>query len=205
MNEQQGTEKEISLPEAARDGETSVEASLAARGSVRDYSKKSLSLAELGQLLWAAQGTTTGGRRTTPSAGALYPLEIYVLAGSVDGLDCGLYRYRPTGHKLLQTDGADLRAALASAALSQEQVEKAAAVIVIAAVVERTAAKYGQRAARYVHIEVGAAAENVYLQATALELGTVYIGAFSDTRVKQVLKLPEAESPFAILPVGRPR
>ena len=193
----------VPLPEPVLDGQVSVEAALAGRRSVREYAAAPLSLAEAGQLLWAAQGVTRGGRRTAPSAGALRPLEVYLLAGSVDGLAPGLYRYRPPGHELVMLRDEDLRAALAAAALGQEQVEDAPAVIVIAAVVERTAVKYGQRALRYVHMEVGAAAENVYLQAEALGLGTVFVGAFSDARVGQVLGLASAEQPFSILPVGK--
>lgn len=204
MNEQQGA-RTVTLPEPRREGELSVEAALEARHSVREFSGESMTLAQVGQLLWAAQGMTGGGRRAAPSAGALYPLEVYLLAGDVDGLAAGLYRYRPRGHELVQTSGDDVRPALVSAALDQDWFEGAPAVMVIAAVVSRTAVKYGDRAARYVHMEVGAVAENVYLQAAALGLGTTYVGAFDDARVRQVLSLSQDESPFAILPVGRPR
>ena len=194
----------VALPAPVLEGSTSVEAALAGRGSVREYSGRAVGLAEVGQLLWAAQGITQGGRRTAPSAGALYPLEIYVLAGNVDGLEPGLYRYRPQGHELARTAAEDRRGALASAALGQGQVSAAPVVLVIAGVIERTAVKYGDRAERYVQMEVGAAAENIYLQAGALGLGTVFVGAFSDGRVAQVMGLGEGERPFAILPVGWP-
>ncbi len=198
-------ERAIPLPEPAREGEVSLEETLDGRRSVREFGDEALTVGQVGQMLWAAQGTTRGGRRTAPSAGALYPLELYLAAGAVEGVATGLYRYRPAGHDLLRVGDEDLRGALADAALGQEQIEEAPAVIVIAGVVERTAVKYGQRAVRYVHMEVGAAAENVYLQATALGLGTVYIGAFNDTRVKQLLGLPGDQQPLALLPVGRPR
>lgn len=183
----------------------SVEAALLQRHSVREYSGDPLTLVELSQLLWAAQGVThSRGMRTAPSAGALYPLELYVIVGRVDGLEKGLYRYRIGDHDLQEVSREDLQDELTAAALGQDCVADAAAVIVIAGVVERSAVKYGERALRYVHMEVGAVAENVYLQATALGLGTVYVGAFRDARVKQVLRMPEAEEPYAILPVGRP-
>jgi SagB-type dehydrogenase family enzyme len=194
----------VPLPDPRLQGETSVEAALVARKSLREYSGGPLSLAELSQLLWAAQGVThAGAGRTAPSAGALYPIELYVVAGNVENLGRGVYRYRIGSHDLVEVMAEDLQAELAAAALGQESVEDAAAVIVVAGVIERTAQKYGQRAVRYVHMEVGAVVENVYLQATALGLGTVFVGAFSDTKVKQVLGMPDEESPFALLPVGR--
>ncbi len=127
-----------------------------------------------------------------------------MVAVRVDGVDPGLYKYRIGEHELLEVTRESVHPELVSAALGQECVRDAAAVLVIAGVVERTAAKYGGRAERYVHMEVGAVAENVYLQAAALGLGTVYVGAFNDNRVKQVLRMPAEEAPFAILPVGRP-
>ena len=148
--------------------------------------------------------TNGGRRRTVPSAGALYPLELYLLAGEVDGLQVGLYRYLIGRHELSEVAAADVRPQLADAALRQDWMVGAAAIIVIVGVVERTASKYGQRAIRYVHMEVGAATQNIYLQATALGLGTVIVGAFSDGLVKDVLGLSEVEQPFCILPVGRP-
>jgi SagB-type dehydrogenase family enzyme len=203
---QQERARIITLPEPRQDGEMSVEAALLQRHSVREYSGDPVTLAELSQLLWAAQGIThSRDMRTAPSAGALYPLELYVVAGRVDGLERGLYRYRIGDHDLLEVSREDLQDELAAAALAQDCVADAAALIVVAGVVERTAVKYGERALRYVHMEVGAVAQNVYLQATALGLGTVYVGAFRDARVKQALGMPDPEDPFAILPVGRPQ
>jgi SagB-type dehydrogenase family enzyme len=196
----------VPLPKPRLSGLVSLETALNERRSVREYSGDPVSLAELSQLLWAAQGVThPGGGRTAPSAGALYPIELYVLAGDVTGMEGGLYRYRIGRHELVELSREDLRRQLADAALGQPQVEAAAAVIVFAGVVARTAAKYGQRALPYVHMEVGCVVQNVHLQAAALRLGTVYIGAFRDARVKQLLDMPEAESPLAILPVGRLR
>jgi SagB-type dehydrogenase family enzyme len=158
------------------------------------------------QLAWAAQGVTeTRGRRTAPSAGALYPLELLVVAGSVEGLEPGVYRYRPSGHSLLELTRGDVRAALAAAALGQEWMADAPCVLVLGAVYERTTGKYGARGERYVHIEVGLAAQNTQLQATALGLGSVVVGAFDDGRVRTRLGLGSDERPLALLPVGRRR
>ncbi|UCC75272.1 MAG: SagB/ThcOx family dehydrogenase [Gemmatimonadota bacterium] len=195
----------IALPDPRTDSDMSVEAALRERHSVRDYSDEPLRLGEISQVLWAAQGVTHGYGRTAPSAGALFPLELYVVAVRVDGLEPGLYKYRIGDHELLEVTRENVHSDLVDAALSQDCVADAAAVIVIGAVVERTAVKYGGRAERYVHMEVGAVAENVCLQAAALGLGTVYVGAFNDKRVKQVLGMPREEAPFALFPVGRPR
>jgi SagB-type dehydrogenase family enzyme len=200
------TVESVALPAAKRTGKLEVEAALGARRSVREFAARALSLAELSQLLWAAQGTTTAdGRRTAPSAGALYPLEVSVVAVNVTGLPAGVYRYRPDGHRLLPVATGDRRRALAAAALEQDWMRPAPAALVIAAVFARSERKYGERAARYVHFEAGCAAENVALQAVALGLGTVVVGAFQDREVQAVAALDADERPLAILPVGRPR
>jgi SagB-type dehydrogenase family enzyme len=188
------------------DGPVAVEEALARRRSVREYTEEGLSLAEVGQLLWAAQGVSgEKGRRTAPSAGALYPLETYLVAGAVTGLAPGVYRYEPRHHRLRLHRPGDVRAALADSALEQEWVAEAPALLLLGAVYARTASKYGARAPRYVHIEVGHAAQNVYLQAVGLGLGTVVVGAFHDARLAEVVALPPDVEPVAILPVGRPR
>jgi len=196
----------IILPQPILDSEFSVEESLAKRRSVRDYSAQSLSLAEISQLLWAAQGVNRpGGYRTAPSAGALYPLEIYLVSGQVDDLPAGVYRYSPEEHGLNLVLSGDIRQELSKAALGQDSIQNAPAVIVITAVHERTTVKYSNRGIQYVHMEVGSAAENVYLQAESLGLGTVFIGACHDDQVSQVLELDGQEQPLCIMPVGRPR
>jgi SagB-type dehydrogenase family enzyme len=194
----------LPLPEPAYDGDVSVEAALRERRSVRDYAARPLTLAEVGQLLWAAQGITGDNQRyrTAPSAGALYPLELYVVAGDVRDLDPGVYRYRPAGHALEPIAGGDVRPALAGAALEQTWVEEGAVVLVVAGVYERTTQKYGERGRQYVHMEAGHAAQNVYLQAAALELGTVAVGAFRDDEVQRVVGLAPDEVPLYLLPVG---
>jgi len=194
----------VSLPEPRKDGDVSVEQSMLHRRSTRSYSGEPLTLTEVSQLLWAAQGITSpGGYRTAPSAGALYPLELYIVVGNVEGLEAGIYKYEPTGHELNLLVGSDFRSKLASAALSQSSVATGAMSIVFTAVYDRTTVKYGDRGIRYVHIEVGHAAQNLCLQAVALDLGAVTVGAFSDGSVAKLLDLPDDETPLYIIPVGR--
>ena len=194
----------IALPKPVLTGSASLEQLLAQRRSIRDYQDTKLELAEIGQLLWAAQGITDSrGFRTAPSAGALYPLELYVVAGRVEGLAEGVYHYNPGHHQLVKTSDNDLQDALTQVALSQDCIKNASAVIVFTADYERTTRKYGNRGIRYVHIEVGHAAENLFLQAEALGLSTVDVGAFKDDEVAKVLQLPADLQPLLLMPVGR--
>ncbi|WP_204801649.1 SagB/ThcOx family dehydrogenase [Mycobacterium riyadhense] len=196
----------LKLPAVRLDSPVSFESAMQHRRSVRNYADKPLFLGEVSQLLWSAQGIILKGvYRTAPSAGALYPLEVYLLVGAVDGLETGIYKYLPSGHQLLKVSSQDKRDDLYLAALKQEPIRKAPIVIVFAAVYQRTQVKYGDRAQRYVDMEVGSATQNVYLQATALDLGTAFIGAFSDEQVKTTLSLAEDEQALGLMPVGRPR
>ena len=194
----------IKLPRANLDGPVSVEQALQRRRSIRNYAKTPVSLNEVAQLLWAAQGITTGRRfRTAPSAGALYPLEIYLVSGNVVDLPTGIYIYRPHVHDLILMVEDDHRRDLKRAALHQGAIGRAAADIVICAVFERVTGKYGERGIRYVFMEAGHAAQNIALQATALDLGTVPIGAFDDHRVARILQAEKNEQVIYILPVGK--
>lgn len=194
----------IELPPPRLSGAVSLEEVLAQRRSVRSYAEAPLSLEELGQLLWAGQGVThRRGLRTAPSAGALYPLELYAVVGSLEGLEAGIYHYRPGGHSLTKVADGDRRRSLARAALHQSWVKEASVVIVFAAVVERTRRKYGRRAERYVHMEVGHAGQNLFLQAEALGLATVVVGAFKDDDVSAVLGLPARTRPLSLMPIGK--
>jgi SagB-type dehydrogenase family enzyme len=200
---QQMQRQPIQLPRPRLKSGYSFEKVLAERRSVREYSSEALTLANVSQLLWSAQGVTRPeGWRTAPSAGATFPLELYLVAGNVNGLAQGLYRYRADQHRLIQLGNKDLRADLAAAAPGQEWMEESAIIIVIAAVYDRATRKYGQRGIRYAHMEVGHAAQNVYLQAASLNLGTTLVGAFDDKRVKEVLKLPSDEQPLGLMPIG---
>ncbi len=191
----------VVLPAPRRDGRLSLEAALSHRRSIRSFTSETLAADQIGQLLWAAQGITDPqGFRTAPSAGALYPLECYVVTPD------GAFHYDPSRHRLQPRAAKDLRGALAAAALSQSAVSEAPAVIVITAVYERTARKYGvDRARRYATLEAGHAAQNVLLEGVALGLGAVPIGAFDDGRVAHVLGLESQEAPLYLIPVGHPR
>ena len=196
----------VKLPVPANKSETSLEAALSTRRSIRAYADEPLGLANLSQLLWAAQGITDPhGFRTAPSAGALYPLEVHAVVGNVTGLAPGIYKYRPQGHEIEKMADGDKRSALAEAALGQSCVRTAPVSFVFSAVIERTRAKYGERAERYVWIEAGHAAQNVLLQAVSLNLGAVPVGAFRDDRVKAVLSLGEGEEVLYIVAVGKPK
>ncbi len=174
------------------------------RQSVREYSGEPLTKEEVMKLLWAGQGITRPPRfRTAPSAGALYPLELYVVVGNVAGLKPGIYKYDPAANDIRLVKEGDVRRSLATAALSQPWVEQGAIDIIIAAVYQRTKAKYGERGERYVHIEVGHAAQNICLQGTALGLGLVTVGAFDDAGVAKIVGLANDEAPLYIIPVGK--
>jgi SagB-type dehydrogenase family enzyme len=195
----------VALPSPTVAGGMSLVEALGERRSVREFADAPLTLAEVSQLLWAAQGQTSdSGGRTAPSAGGLYPLEVTLVAGEVDGLAPGTYRYLPaTGELLPQRDG-DLRAELSAAALGQEPIAVAPASIVISGVYGRTTPKYGDRGIRFVDMEAGHAAQNVALMATAMGLGMVTIGALTEDDGRDVLGLPDDETPLYVLPLGRP-
>lgn len=197
--------KELKLPEPSLKGKKSLEEVLFRRRSVRNFKSEILSIEEISQLLWSAQGITekNWGLRTAPSAGALYPLEIYAVVGNVKDLDAGVYKYNTEKHSLIKTLDGDRRRELYNSALQQESILQAPVSFIIAALFQRTAIKYGQRAERYVWIEVGHAAQNLLLQATALDLGAVPIGAFYDDKVKKALNLNKDEEPLYIIPVGK--
>ena len=199
---------QIYLPSPSQKGIMSLEEAIARRRSVRDFTPQPISRSQLSQILWSAQGIsdTSGKYRTVPSAGATYPLEIFVVCGTncVEGIGDGVYHYNIDSHSLTLHHKGDVRFDLATAALDEESIYEAPLDIVICAEYERTLRRYGRRGERYVHIEVGHAGQNIYLQATALGLGTVAIGAFDDEEVREVLRLDKQYKPLYIMPVGRP-
>jgi SagB-type dehydrogenase family enzyme len=193
----------IGLPAPATRGAVSLEETLRARRSVRGFTDDAMSLAQLGQLLWAAQGITDAeGHRTAPSAGARYPIELYVVAANVAGLTAGVYKYRPREHDLVRHLTGDRRARLVEAAVRQDWILTAAAVFAITSVDERTRARYRDRTERYVAVEAGHVGQNICLQAVALGLGTTVVGAFQDDSVSAVLELDRSERPIVLIPVG---
>lgn len=196
------TDSLVLLPAPDTAGRMTVEAALEQRRSVRSYARDSLTLAEAGQVLWAAQGkTATWGGRTAPSAGATYPMELYLVAGRVEGLAPGVYQYVVDRHALKLVKSGDVRHTLAGACLGQTMVEAAALDLVLACEYKRTTGRYGERGRMYVHMEAGHIGQNVHLQCEALGLGTVMVGAFLDAAVKRVLGT--SLEPLYVMPIGR--
>lgn len=201
------TPKTIKLPPPSLKGKMSVETAIYQRRSVRRYKNEPLGIDQVSQILWSAQGITGHGRhRAAPSAGATYPLETFLLTGngSVEGLEAGIYHYDVDSHSLSLHQPGDFRRELAQAALDQGFIATAPIDIVLCALYQRTSYRYGKRGERYVHMEVGHVGENVHLQAVALNLATVMIGAFDDEEVREVLGLEETIKPLYVMPVGKP-
>jgi SagB-type dehydrogenase family enzyme len=197
----------ISLPDPRLKGEMSLEEAILNRRSRRDFKDSPLTLGEVSQILWAAQGITDEtGLRAAPSAGALYPLDLYLVVGErgVEGLGEGVYHYLPQSHSLQLTLTGDVRQTLARLSVEQMFIAEAPLSLVITAEYERTTKKYGERGVRYVHMEAGHVAQNVYLQAEALGLGTVTVGAFQDEEIARALNLPPNYMPLYVMPIGHP-
>lgn len=198
--------KKVALRSPLLKGTISVEEAIAWRRSERKYLSGRLKLDHVSQLMWCAQGITDrrGMLRAAPSAGATYPLEVYAVVkeGGVEGLEAGVYHYRAEDHSLELIRSGDFSEKLASACLRQSWVREAPLNIVITAIYARTTRRYGTRGERYVHIEVGHVGQNIYLQAAAMGLGTVAVGAFYDDEVREVLGVSEEERPLYVMPVG---
>ena len=189
--------KKLPLPKTS--GLLSVEEAIHKRRSVRSFTNKPLAEEQISQLLYAGQGITNpdNGFRSSPSAGATYPLELYVFT------EKGIFKYIPDQHCLEVIQQQDLRSSLAKAALNQNFIKQAPAVFVITAVFKRTTQKYGSRGLKYVYMEAGHVAQNIHLQAIALNLNSVSTGAFYDEEVKSLLKCSDNEIPIYIIPVGQ--
>jgi SagB-type dehydrogenase family enzyme len=187
----------ITLPEPNTSGSMPLEQAIAFRRSRRRFLPKPLTLEQIGQMAWAAQGQDKNSKyRTTPSAGATYPLELFVVNNE------GMFRYLPDKHSLEKLVDQDLRASLASAAWGQEFIQTAPLTLVFAAEFTRTTGRYGKRGIRYVYMEAGHAAQNVHLQAEALGLGSVAVGAFDDAAVSKALSLPQNLEPLYMVSIG---
>ena len=187
----------ISLPSPSP-GTANLDDVLASRRSIRQLSNEALADSDLSLLLWSMQGLTPAGNRTAPSAGATYPIELYVLD------ERGVLHYRTATHTLEVVSVDDVRSAFYREAAGQDAVRDGAAIFVITGVFDRAATKYGERSVRYVHLEVGHVAQNLMLEATALGLGTVPIGSYDDDAVSRLLDLPSDHEPLYVFPVGRP-
>ena len=207
-----GAQLAYELPSPKTDGNVSVERALKNRRSQRRFVDKAISAEQLSQILWAAYGITQpipdrpalrGGLRAAASAGALYPFEIYAIIGKVDGVEPGVYKYISEEHKIVRTIDKDLREEFSKVSLNQAHIKEAPVSIFYSAIYSRMTKKYGDRGGdRYVCMDLGHSAQNVYLQAEALNLGTCAIGAFSDDKVAELFQLPEEEVPLYIMPVG---
>mgnify|MGYP001823509650 CR=1 FL=1 len=194
----------IKLPKPRLSGTLAVEQAMRRRRSTRRFPDKPVSLKNLSQILWAAQGVTGAyNERTAPSAGGSFPLEMYVVAGNVTDLPAGVYKYEARVHELCWVSSGDIRAELADAAIQQKCVSRCAVAIVLTAVYERTTAEFGERGVQYVHMEIGHVGQNIHLQAAALGLGSVAVGAFEDHAISTLLGLPKAEQPLYIIPLGQ--
>jgi SagB-type dehydrogenase family enzyme len=200
------------LPVPDVKGSRSFEEVLSKRRSRRSFSRSAVSVEEISQILWAANGIsetldhsrTDRKLRTAPSAGATYPLELYLLAGNITGIDPGVYRHNPFEHSLTRIIDRNIKTEMASAALDQDMIETAPACLFYSAVYDRSTNVYGRRGSeRYVCMDLGHSAQNVYLQAEALNLGTCAIGAFNDLAVIKLMHLPDHETPLYIMPIGR--
>ncbi len=194
----------VVLPKPQTSSDVSIEQALQARRSVRSYKAAPLEIADVSQLLWAAQGITNERNyRTAPSAGALFPLETYLISYNVTDLTAGIYKYDPLQHELHLIKEGNFQQEVAAAAYNQSCLRNAPLAIVINGVYERTTGKYGERGVKYVHMEVGHSAQNIHLQAVSLSLGTVVVGAFNDNELSEIMSLPDQEKPLYIMPVGR--
>ncbi|MFW6235934.1 MAG: SagB/ThcOx family dehydrogenase [Desulfovibrionales bacterium] len=197
-----GEQHAISLPEPVSDGGCFHEI-LMNRRSIRSFGTDPLTMDQVSSLLFAAQGENRPqGKRTVPSAGALYPLEVFLVAGHVEGIQAGVYHYAPKDHALTRKISGDMRGSVAQAALGQGWIADAQAVVVIAAVKERVTQKYGSRGTSYVHMEAGAAAQSLGLQVAELGLGSTIVGAFNDQKVSSITGISEEMEPLLLMPVG---
>lgn len=195
----------IQLPEPAPNSDISVEEAIESRRSIRTFGSESISLTELSRLLHSAQGITSEyGFRAAPSAGATFPLSIFIIIENVDSLEAGIYVYEPATESITSVRMGYFLAELSDAALGQTCVRDVPAVIAITAEYGIITSVYGNRGRRYAYMEAGHVSQNIYLQCTAMDLGTVAIGAFTDNTVREILGLSEDETPLYLMPVGRP-
>ena len=207
-----GEQLTYKLPSPSLKGTVSVEETMATRRSQRKFLNDGVTIENISQILWAAYGVTKpldfpqtrGGFRTAPSAGALYPLELYLLVGNIKGIEPGVYKYNAQNHSIIRVIAKDVKKELAVASYNQKMIEAAPACLFYSAIYSRMTKKYGERGReRYVCMDLGHSAQNVYLQAEALHLGTCAIGAFVDASVKTIMQLPEEEEPLYMMPIGK--
>ena len=200
-----------SLPSPVLTGNISVEEAIQNRRSVRTFSNESITIGNLSQILWAAQGITDNqsSLRAAPSAGQVYPLEIYIIIGNngVSGLENGVYHYVPSNNTLEKLLNGDLRSDLSGIANGQPWVKQAPIDILITGNYLKMVDKYGDKdlSTRFVDLEAGHVGENIYLESESLGLVTVSLGSFNEKQLVQLLNIPNNETPIYIFPVGHPK
>ncbi|PKN62182.1 MAG: nitroreductase [Deltaproteobacteria bacterium HGW-Deltaproteobacteria-15] len=196
----------MQLPMPDKDGSMSLERSLLARRTVRSFLTSAIELKQFSQLCWAAQGITDERKqkRTAPSGGALYPLDVYAAVGDggVERLGAGIYHYEPLNHGVYLRTAGDIRSGLAKASYGQTWMAAAPVHLVITAEYKRICGKYGERGIRYAIMEVGHVGQNIFLQAEATGLGAGIVGAFHDQEVSEIMALPPDHEPLLIMPIG---
>ncbi len=198
-------QKIIKLPKPENISKISIEEALLKRRSIREYKDEALTIKEVSQILWSAQGITEPKKkfRTAPSAGAIFPLNIYLVVNKVENIEKGIYKYLPETHEIIQFLNEDKREDIYKACLQQSCIKNGAIIIVITGNFEKIKKRYSERGVRYTYIEVGHCSQNIYLQCVSLNLGTVAVGAFYDEEVKKILKLPDEEEPLYLMPIGK--
>eukprot|EP01124_Arcella_intermedia_P010640 TRINITY_DN17160_c0_g1_i1.p1 TRINITY_DN17160_c0_g1~~TRINITY_DN17160_c0_g1_i1.p1 ORF type:complete len:266 (-),score=70.14 TRINITY_DN17160_c0_g1_i1:11-700(-) len=208
LNSESGSNIEITLPPPCHDGTVSLEHTLKIRRSAHNFnSLKPLTLAQLSQLLWAAQGVTKidvdgDTYHTAPSGGSMQPLDIYALIGNIPGISPGAYHYIPRTHKLIQTASGEHREVVSKLSCNQEWMARAPVIFLITGEYQRSAAKYGAAGKQYTIIEVGHVGQNIFLQSMALGLACAIIGAFQEDNIIKLLNIPQNHIPYSIMPVG---
>jgi SagB-type dehydrogenase family enzyme len=195
----------IKLPAPVKTGGMPLVEALGVRRTVRRFASRPVDLGRISQLLWGADGASDHrGLRTSPSAGATYPLDLYLVVGErgVKELPAGVYHYQVAAHALTPVAPGDARDAVARASLHQSWMAEAPVMVVITGEYRRCAARYGERGVRYTHMEAGNVSQNLFLAAEALGLGAGIVGAFEDKTLTQAAKLPPAHEPLLVMPVG---
>ena len=196
----------MKLPLPKWQSKVSVEQAIKQRRTTRSFTSRSLDLNQLSQLLWSANGITEGNgyKRAAPSAGALYPMDVYVVVGQnrVPPIDAGVYRYEPGENQLSEVLKGDMRSSVARASLSQMWMADAPLTMVITAEYRRATVKYGKRGIQYALIEAGHIGQNIFLQAQSLGLEAGIVGAFNDAALIDAIGIPSAHEPILLMPVG---
>lgn len=189
----------VELPEPDITGTMTLEKALSDRRSTRTFSSEELGVETIGQLFWAGQGVThEGGYRTAPSAGALYPLQLYAVTQD------RVIRYRPETHDAASRADSSTLQELPALAFDQEFIAAAPLVVLVTGTATRTETKYGAKAEAFVDREAGHAAQNIILQATALGLNSVAVGGFEEGTIEPLLLLPPGERVLYLIPIGLP-